>query len=177
MQELTNRLTEVLGPAGSSALGHALLGLAILIVGLFIVKLASNLLKRLLTKVPALHRTREDGSVTDFVSPIVSLVKADERSRSAEVDGKQVRSRGAQHHRCGSHRLCGLDHRENPGAVGRRCVGEGGRTGGGAHGERRDQHRQVRSSPGVRRDPAASHRLCARSAGHPRDFRPRIKHD
>ena len=76
MQELTNRLTEVLGPAGSSALGHALLGLAILIVGLFIVKLASNLLKRLLTKVPALHRTREDGSVTDFVSPIVSLVKA-----------------------------------------------------------------------------------------------------
>jgi len=76
MQELTNRLTEVLGPAGSSALGHALLGLAILIVGLFIVKLASDLLKRLLTKVPALHRTREDGSVTDFVSPIVSLVKA-----------------------------------------------------------------------------------------------------
>ena len=76
MQELTNRLTEVLGPAGSSALGHALLGLAILIVGLFVVKLASNLLKRLLTKIPALHRTREDGGVTDFVSPIVSLVKA-----------------------------------------------------------------------------------------------------
>ncbi|MGB5368036.1 MAG: mechanosensitive ion channel [Polyangiales bacterium] len=76
MQELTNRLTEVLGPAGSSALGHALLGLAILIVGLFVVKLASNLLQRLLTKIPALHRTREDGAVTDFVSPIVSLVKA-----------------------------------------------------------------------------------------------------
>ncbi len=76
MKELTNRLTEVLGPAGSSALGHALLGLAILIVGLFVVKLASNLLKRLLTKVPALHRTRDDGSVTDFASPIVSLVKA-----------------------------------------------------------------------------------------------------
>jgi len=76
MKELTNRLTEVLGPAGSSALGHALLGLAILIVGLFVVKLASNLLKRVLTKIPALHRTRDDGSVTDFVSPIVSLVKA-----------------------------------------------------------------------------------------------------
>ena len=76
MKELTNRLTEVLGPAGSSALGHALLGLAILIVGLFVVKLAANVLKRVLTKVPALHRTRDDGSVTDFVSPIVSLVKA-----------------------------------------------------------------------------------------------------
>jgi hypothetical protein len=76
MKELTNRLTEVLGPAGSSALGHALLGLAILIVGLFVVKLAANLLKRVLTKIPALHRTRDDGSVTDFVSPIVSLVKA-----------------------------------------------------------------------------------------------------
>ncbi len=76
MEELTNKLTEVLGPAGSSALGHALLGLAILIVGLFIVKLVANLLKRVLTNVPALHRTRDDGSVTDFVSPIVSLVKA-----------------------------------------------------------------------------------------------------
>ena len=76
MKELTNRLTEVLGPAGSSALGHALLGLAILIVGLFVVKLAVNLLKRVLTKIPALHGTRDDGSVTDFVSPIVSLVKA-----------------------------------------------------------------------------------------------------
>ncbi len=76
MKELTNRLTEVLGPAGSSALGHALLGLAILIVGLFVVKLVADLLKRVLTKVPALHRTRDDGSVTEFVSPIVSLVKA-----------------------------------------------------------------------------------------------------
>jgi len=76
MKELTNRLTEVLGPAGSSALAHALLGLAILIVGLFVVKLAANLLKRVLTKIPALHRTRDDGSLTDFASPIVSLVKA-----------------------------------------------------------------------------------------------------
>ncbi|MDH3653633.1 MAG: mechanosensitive ion channel [Myxococcales bacterium] len=76
MKELTNRLTEVLGPAGSSALGHALLGLAILIVGLFVVKLVAGLLKRVLTKIPALHRTADDGSVTDFVSPIVSLVKA-----------------------------------------------------------------------------------------------------
>ena len=76
MQELTNKLAEVLGPAGSSALGHALLGLAILIVGLFVVKLVADVLKRVLTKVPALHRTGDDGSVTDFVSPIVSLIKA-----------------------------------------------------------------------------------------------------
>lgn len=76
MKELTNRLTEVLGPAGSSALGHALLGLAILIVGLFVVKLVADVLKRVLTRVPALHRTSDDGTVTDFVSPIVSLLKA-----------------------------------------------------------------------------------------------------
>ena len=76
MKELTNRLTEVLGPAGSSALGHALLGLAILIVGLFVVKLVADVLKRVLTKVPALHRTSDEGIVTDFVSPIVSLIKA-----------------------------------------------------------------------------------------------------
>jgi hypothetical protein len=30
----------------------------------------------MLTKVPALHRTRDDGTVSDLVSPIVSLVKA-----------------------------------------------------------------------------------------------------
>lgn len=76
MKELTDKLTEMFGPTWSDGLGHALVGLAILIVGLFLVRLASNLLKRLLNKVPALHRTADDGTVTDLVSPIVSLVKA-----------------------------------------------------------------------------------------------------
>ena len=35
MNELMNNFGETLGQAGSSALGHALIGLAILIIGLF----------------------------------------------------------------------------------------------------------------------------------------------
>lgn len=76
MKELTDKLTETLGPAASSAIGHALIGLAILIVGLFVVKLFANFLKRTLANVDALYRTTDDGTVTDLASPIVSLVKA-----------------------------------------------------------------------------------------------------
>ena len=76
MEQFTDKLTEVLGPAASSALGHALLGLAILVVGIFVVRIAVHLLGKLLKKVPALHRTKDDGSVADFASPIVSLSKA-----------------------------------------------------------------------------------------------------
>ena len=76
MSEITNKLTEFLGPAGSSALGHALIGLVILIVGLLIVKFIVGLFKRMLSRVSVLHRTNEDGSVMDLASPIASLVKA-----------------------------------------------------------------------------------------------------
>lgn len=76
MNEITNKLNEILGPAGSSALGHALVGLAILIVGLLIVRLFIGVLKRLLGKVSVLNRTNADGSVTDLVTPIASLIKA-----------------------------------------------------------------------------------------------------
>jgi len=76
MKEWTERLTEFLGPTGSSALVHALIGLAILVIGLFVVKLAVDLLKRMLNKVEALRRERDDGTVSDLVSPIASLVKA-----------------------------------------------------------------------------------------------------
>ena len=76
MTDIISKFTDLLGPAGSSAFGHALLGLAILIIGLFIVKIFIGVLKRMLTKVSVLHRTDPDGSVTDLVSPIASLVKA-----------------------------------------------------------------------------------------------------
>jgi len=76
MKDLTDKLTEMFGPTWSSSLGHALVGLAILIVGLLLVRIATNLLKRLLSKVSALYRTEDDGTVTDLVTPIVSLVKA-----------------------------------------------------------------------------------------------------
>jgi len=76
MKELTTKLTELLGPTGSSAMVHALVGLAILVLGLFVVKIATDFLRRILKKVPALQRESEDGRVRDFASPIVSLVKA-----------------------------------------------------------------------------------------------------
>ncbi|MBT8083786.1 MAG: mechanosensitive ion channel [Woeseia sp.] len=76
MNELTNKISDVLGPAASSALGHALVGLGILIVGLLIVRLIVGVLKRVLNNVSALNRTNADGSTTDLVSPIASLFKA-----------------------------------------------------------------------------------------------------
>ena len=76
MSDIINKLTEFLGPAGSGALGHALIGLAILVIGLFIVKFIVGLFKRMLAKVSVLHRTGSDGTVIDLASPIASLVKA-----------------------------------------------------------------------------------------------------
>lgn len=76
MNDVISRLTGFLGPAGSSALGHALLGLVILIVGLFVGKLIVGIFRRMLTKVSALHRTQPDGTVVDMASPIASLIKA-----------------------------------------------------------------------------------------------------
>lgn len=76
MNDMISRLTGFLGPAGSSALGDALVGLVILVVGLFVVKLIVGVFRRMLTKVPALHRTQPDGTVVDMASPIASLIKA-----------------------------------------------------------------------------------------------------
>jgi len=76
MKDMLQGLTDMLGPMGSSALGHALIGLLILIVGLFIVKLIAGFSKRALKKVDFLHRTEADGSETSFVGPIVALFKA-----------------------------------------------------------------------------------------------------
>lgn len=76
MNDLIGRLTEVLGPAVSSTLGHALVGLAILIIGLFIVKILGSIFSKVLKKVSFLHSTNDDGTLTDFASPIASLIKA-----------------------------------------------------------------------------------------------------
>ncbi len=76
MDNVISKLTDILGPAGSSALGKALIGLAILVIGLFVVKLFVGIFKRMLSKVAVLRRENPDGSVTDLVSPIASLVKA-----------------------------------------------------------------------------------------------------
>ncbi len=76
MKDFMQGITDALGPMASSALGHALIGLLILIVGLFIVKLITGFAKRGLKKVDFLHRTDADGKETSFVKPIVSLLSA-----------------------------------------------------------------------------------------------------
>jgi len=76
VNDMIGKLTGFLGPAGSGALGNALVGLAILIVGLIVVKFLVGIGRKLLAKVPALRRTDPDGTVTDLASPIASLIKA-----------------------------------------------------------------------------------------------------
>lgn len=76
MNGLMSKLTDFLGPAGSSTLGHALIGLAILIIGLFVVKILGGVFSKMLKKVGVLHSTDSAGNVTDLASPIASLIKA-----------------------------------------------------------------------------------------------------
>jgi len=76
MNDMISKVTDLLGPAGSSAFGHAMIGLAILVIGLFVVKLIVGIFKRMLKKVSMLHRTNPDGSVTDLATPVASLIKA-----------------------------------------------------------------------------------------------------
>lgn len=61
---------------GSGPFGHALIGLAILVVGLFAVKFIAGFIQRMLSKASFLSHTNDDGSVTNFTAPIASLIKA-----------------------------------------------------------------------------------------------------
>ena len=76
MNEFINNLTEMLGPVASGKLAHAIIGLLILVVGLFVVKILAGIFSRMLKKINWLYRTNADGSITDLASPIASLVKA-----------------------------------------------------------------------------------------------------
>ncbi len=62
-------ITNMLGPIATGKLGHALIGLLILIVGLFIVKLLAGVFKKILGKIGFLQKH-------ELASPIASLVKA-----------------------------------------------------------------------------------------------------
>lgn len=71
-----NELTEFLGPGVSGALGHSLVGLIILVVGLIVVKIFVGISRKILTKFSFLCRENPDGTVTDLASPIASLINA-----------------------------------------------------------------------------------------------------
>lgn len=69
MNQLMETIQNSLGPVMSSTLGHALLGLAILIIGLFVVKLITGAFAKLFKGVNFL-------SEHDLAKPIVSLIRA-----------------------------------------------------------------------------------------------------
>ncbi|MGH1540143.1 MAG: mechanosensitive ion channel [Arenicella sp.] len=69
MKELITSITNTLGPVASSTLGHALIGLAILIIGLFIVKIIAGILKKMLLNIGFLKDA-------DLINPVTSLIKA-----------------------------------------------------------------------------------------------------
>ena len=73
MEQLSEMMPEFLksGPAIK-----ALAGLAILIIGLFIVKIISELIRKGLNKVDMLTLTDDEGVKTELASPIASLIKA-----------------------------------------------------------------------------------------------------
>ncbi|NND53352.1 MAG: mechanosensitive ion channel [Gammaproteobacteria bacterium] len=75
MDEMSKQFGELLEPASSSPLGHALIGLAILILGLLAVNLLCNLLKSMLRKVSPLDEADVGDGKVDLVTPGVSLVK------------------------------------------------------------------------------------------------------
>ncbi|HPE62310.1 MAG TPA: mechanosensitive ion channel [Thiolinea sp.] len=69
MESLLSPITNALGPVASGKLGHALIGLLILVVGLLIVRFLSGFIKRLLGKVGFLERH-------NLAHPLGSLIKA-----------------------------------------------------------------------------------------------------
>lgn len=75
MNNIIDTLEGYLGPALSGSLGQALIGLAILIIGLMLVKLIGGIVGRMLKKTGFLHKTNADGTVMDLASPIGSLIK------------------------------------------------------------------------------------------------------
>ena len=75
MGEVMNGITEFLGVGGSSALGSALVGLAILVVGLFLVRIFTSIAVRLLEGVSFLKRQGPDGSERSLVPPIAAFLK------------------------------------------------------------------------------------------------------
>lgn len=72
MNEYMQSLPEIL----SSSFAHAVIGLLILIGGLYAVKVVSGFIEGLLKKVDFLRRDNEDKTVSDLATPLAGLFKA-----------------------------------------------------------------------------------------------------
>ena len=76
MNGIIDKLNGYLGPVITGQLGHALVGLIILVIGLIIVKFIAGAILRMLKKVNFLNRVGEDGAIIDLATPIGGLIKA-----------------------------------------------------------------------------------------------------
>ena len=75
MNDMVQTINEMVAAVLPGALGKALVGLAILVVGLFVVRIIANIFGRLLGGVGFLSRTDATGESRSLVPPIVSLIK------------------------------------------------------------------------------------------------------
>ncbi len=69
MKDILASITDALGPAASSSLGHALIGLLILVIGLIVVRFLAGVFAKLLKRSDFLSKN-------ELVKPIGSLIKA-----------------------------------------------------------------------------------------------------
>ncbi|MGB1256148.1 MAG: mechanosensitive ion channel [Thiolinea sp.] len=73
MESILSPITDFLGPIASGKLGHALIGLLILVVGLFVVKLLAGLVRRMLGKVGFLERSNLTGPLTALLKALLTI--------------------------------------------------------------------------------------------------------
>lgn len=73
MENFMSSITSALGPVASGKLGHALIGLVILIVGLIIVKFLAGLFKKLLGRIDFLEDNNLAGPISSLVKAIMTI--------------------------------------------------------------------------------------------------------
>lgn len=73
MGNFMSSITSALGPVASGKLGHALIGLVILIVGLIIVKFLAGLFKKLLGRVSFLEDNNLAGPISSLIKAIMTI--------------------------------------------------------------------------------------------------------
>jgi hypothetical protein len=73
MNQLINNITSYLGPIASSTLGHAVIGLIILIVGLILVGFFANLLGKGLKRINFLEKHELDKPISSLIRAVLTI--------------------------------------------------------------------------------------------------------
>ncbi len=73
MESIISTITNLLGPVASGKLGHALVGLIILIIGLIIVKFFVGIFRKLLNNVDFLKSSNLSGPITSLIKAVLTI--------------------------------------------------------------------------------------------------------